>query len=291
MAAELTEYKSALSAAESYASVIERKAAETRAKIDSLLPEITAFLNCFPTVGNDPIGEITEHLAEYEFTKRQREQREGELFEFATAHNLNFEEAEAIISVSEVEEEITLTDKKILDLSREKMMLEGYAKEAADRLSLCPEIEAKLCEVKEKLEKYRESYEVILKTQELLGKAKTNMTTRYLGAAKAAFDNYVGKIGAEGDFFLDTDFSVSRRDMGLTRPSEAYSLGTRELYSLCVRLALNDALYEGKKPPVILDDPFSSFDDKRIKEALAVLGELARDRQIIYMTCSKSRNA
>ena len=291
MAAELAEYKSSLAAAEGYASVMERKATKARAKIDFLLLEITAFLSCFPTVSADPIGEITEHLAEYEFTKRQRIQKEGELSEFATAHDLNSEETEAIVSISEVEEEIAAADKQSLDLSRERMLLEGYAKDTARRLELCPEIEAKLGEVKDRLDKYRESYEVILKTQELLGRAKTNMTARYLGAAKAAFDNYVSKIGDAGEFFLDTDFSVSRRDMGLTRPSEAYSLGTRELYSLCVRLALNDALYEGKKPPVILDDPFSSFDDKRIKEALAVLGELARDRQIIYMTCSKSRNA
>ena len=58
---------------------------------------------------------------------------------------------------------------------------------------------------------------------------------------------------------------------------------------LCMRLSLVDALFRGAKPFVILDDPFINLDDRHTKEALRLLHDLAKDRQIIYLTCNSSR--
>jgi uncharacterized protein YhaN len=88
---------------------------------------------------------------------------------------------------------------------------------------------------------------------------------------------------------MDTSFTVKRDDMGAARETAFYSRGTKELYSLAIRLSLSDALYEGELPPVILDDPFTSFDDPHTEKALSLVKKLAEDRQILYFTCSKSR--
>jgi uncharacterized protein YhaN len=77
--------------------------------------------------------------------------------------------------------------------------------------------------------------------------------------------------------------------VGGTHPEEAYSRGTRDVYALATRLALSDALYEGEPAPIVLDDPFTALDDARLKEALALVGKIAEERQVIYLTCHGSR--
>ena len=39
-----------------------------------------------------------------------------------------------------------------------------------------------------------------------------------------------------------------------------------------------------RRPPLILDDPFITFDDARATRALELLRDVARDFQVIYLT-------
>ena len=82
-----------------------------------------------------------------------------------------------------------------------------------------------------------------------------------------------------------------KNERGTLRSTESYSRGTRELYALAARFALIDSLYENEEPFIILDDPFAYFDDKRLSSALAMIKKLAKDKQIIYLTCTGSRLA
>ena len=126
----------------------------------------------------------------------------------------------------------------------------------------------------------------------MLNTAKTNMTARYLDPMRKSFTKYINLMdNEEGEYTMDTSFTVMKTDLGKSRQAEAYSRGTRDLHALAVRLALVDSLYEGEKPPIILDDPFTSFDDRRTDKALTVIKKLSADGQIIYFTCSKSRRA
>ena len=56
-----------------------------------------------------------------------------------------------------------------------------------------------------------------------------------------------------------------------------------------MRLALSDALFEGERSFMILDDPFVNLDDAHTAQALKLLRELSEDRQIIYLVCNTSR--
>jgi uncharacterized protein YhaN len=48
-----------------------------------------------------------------------------------------------------------------------------------------------------------------------------------------------------------------------------------------VRLVTGD-----RRPPLVLDDPFVTLDDKRATRALELLREVASDFQVIYLTTS-----
>ncbi len=69
------------------------------------------------------------------------------------------------------------------------------------------------------------------------------------------------------------------------------SQGTVDQVYLAARLGLVRLVTGDRRPPLIFDDPFVTFDDDRAVRALDLLHDLARDFQIIYLTCSDRYDA
>lgn len=65
------------------------------------------------------------------------------------------------------------------------------------------------------------------------------------------------------------------------------SRGTVDLVYLAARLALVTVLTGGRRPPLLFDDPFITFDDRRRAGALALLRELSRDHQVFLFTYTR----
>ena len=76
---------------------------------------------------------------------------------------------------------------------------------------------------------------------------------------------------------------------GKLRASDFLSDGYKDLVNFCSRMALVDALFKEVKPPVILDDPFVNLDDEKVPHALELLKEMAKEKQLLYFACHKSR--
>ncbi|MHB1415657.1 MAG: ATP-binding protein [Chloroflexota bacterium] len=66
------------------------------------------------------------------------------------------------------------------------------------------------------------------------------------------------------------------------------STGTVEQVYLAARLALAKLLAHGRRPPLILDDPFVTFDGPRTAAVLALCRRLAAEQQILLFTCDES---
>ena len=151
------------------------------------------------------------------------------------------------------------------------------------------ELLAKRDSYAQRLNRSVENLEIVQKTMDLLNEASAAMTSRYIGGTKARFEHYLELIGDSGEFAMDTDFVLKKLDRGETRPAESYSKGTRELHSFCLRLALSDSLYGGDVPFLMLDDPFTSLDSKRLERAKSLISGISKEKQVIYFTCSKER--
>ncbi len=67
---------------------------------------------------------------------------------------------------------------------------------------------------------------------------------------------------------------------------EDLSQGTLDQVYLAARLGLVRLVTQDRRPPLVFDDPFVTFDDDRAGRAVAVLRELASDFQVIYLTTS-----
>ncbi len=263
-------------------------------KIKSHEERLKTFLSLFPTTSDDPISEIRKALAEFEVIRGSLSQRRSDAERFASSHgislapqnNANGEPA----ATNDFAKEISLIEEELLALERAKSRTEADYAISTREIDSIEELEEKLREKKEKISLFRDNLNVINKTKDMLAKSRDSMTSRYLDSTKRGFEKYLSLIDeATGEFTIDTSFTLMKTDLGKSRQAEAYSRGTRDMHALAMRLALVDALYGEEAPPIILDDPFIAFDDTHIENASSVLKKLARDRQIFYFACSKSR--
>ena len=94
--------------------------------------------------------------------------------------------------------------------------------------------------------------------------------------------------GRYSDVLINRDFTARAKtqDDAVARDSEYLSAGTLDLMYLAVRLAVCElAMPKGEPCPLIIDDALVNLDAERTKQAMALLRELAHDRQIILFTC------
>jgi DNA repair exonuclease SbcCD ATPase subunit len=74
-------------------------------------------------------------------------------------------------------------------------------------------------------------------------------------------------------------------------PVAHLSQGTLDLVYLAARIGLVRLVTGDRRPPLVMDDPFVTLDDARASRAIAVLKDLARDFQVIYLTTSDRYDA
>lgn len=86
-------------------------------------------------------------------------------------------------------------------------------------------------------------------------------------------------------------FSVYSAERGDWTDAHDLSQGTIDQLYLAARLGLVRQVTQDRRPPLIFDDPFVSFDDGRAQHALDLLKTLAVDHQVIYLTCSDRYDA
>ncbi len=129
-------------------------------------------------------------------------------------------------------------------------------------------------------------------TLSFLDRARENLQNSYLGPVRTRFEGYMAKLLEEQheQILLTPDLDVQLERGGQARALGYFSAGQTDAVMLCMRFALVDALFPAVKPFVILDDPFVNLDDARTAQALCMLQTLAKDGQIIYLTCNSSRD-
>ena len=133
-------------------------------------------------------------------------------------------------------------------------------------------------------------YDAIMLALDVLRDADEEIQTSFtpqLGACAAEYMAFMTGGRYEG-LFINRDFTVQTgsADDSMMRRSEYLSAGTYDLMYLAVRLAVCKLALPGSDPcPIILDDPLVNFDPEREKQAIKLLKELAKERQIILFTC------
>ena len=133
-------------------------------------------------------------------------------------------------------------------------------------------------------------YEAIALAMSALGEANDALQQRFSPQLNALTGEYFARLTGERyeKVTLDRELAGQTARAGDVLPHSALFLSrgaTDQLY-LAVRLAVC-ALCLEEKPPIMLDDALTAFDDDRLKLALELLQELAQGQQIILFTCQK----
>lgn len=115
---------------------------------------------------------------------------------------------------------------------------------------------------------------------------------------QSRFSPKLGKLAAEymslmtggrySDILINRDFTALAKTRGdsVARSSEYLSAGTLDLLYLAVRLAVCELAMSDAEPcPLVIDDALVNLDESRQKQAMRLLKELAKKRQIILFSC------
>ena len=179
--------------------------------------------------------------------------------------------------------------KRISFLEHEKGRLTEAIRSADAGSEALPELNEKADALRDRIRLCERDFEDAKAAKELLAKAKDSLSGRYLVGMEKAFDgSFRGVTGLGIGSEIDTSLALKLGDKKM-RSEESYSRGLRAIAAVCLRIALTDAIFTDDKPFLLLDDPFCDLDDRRLANALSMLGRLAGGRQIIYLTCHSSR--
>lgn len=145
-------------------------------------------------------------------------------------------------------------------------------------------------ELEEKLSRKRLELDALAMAMDALTQANTLLQERFSPELNRLTGQYMAQLTGnkypavsltrelEG-FVRDTDGVLPRSALYLSR-------GTADQLYLALRLAVC-RLCLPEKPPILLDDALTSFDDNRLEAALELLWELSGEQQLLLFTCQK----
>lgn len=180
--------------------------------------------------------------------------------------------------------EISELDRRLAESRREADVL----RESADRTG---ELTDAVEHWKRVRAKGLEKCAVLDSTMEYLSLAREKLSEAYLDRIKRGFAEYLNCL-TENEaerIFVDSDLTVRIERGGEARDLDYFSAGFSDIVMLCMRLALIDALFEGEKPCIIMDDPLVNLDDAHTEKALALIKKLGSRYQVVYLSCNSSR--
>lgn len=133
----------------------------------------------------------------------------------------------------------------------------------------------------------KHAYKNLKMAAKYLTLAKESITARYMEPLLTGFCKYYSAVtGTPADaYHIDANTNITVDELGLQRDTVLLSTGYQDLIGFCMRLSLIDAMYEGEKPVLILDDPFVNLDSERLKGAERLIEKLSESYQMIYFTC------
>ena len=86
---------------------------------------------------------------------------------------------------------------------------------------------------------------------------------------------------------LDDDWNPEiRTKEGKQIEPKHLSVGARDQLYFAMRLSLAELMSEDVKLPIVLDDPFVNYDDKRLKISIELLKEICKEHQVLLFTHS-----
>lgn len=195
------------------------------------------------------------------------------------------------LKLQELESEVTRLQEQRKSLESKRGGLDEffqYIDVDTDQLASVEEQLRWLEQEKEFWERRQKVFEI---TREVLDEAHKQTLSRAANVLEKELGRYISTI-TDGRY---TQVKINEDDLSIWTLSPEkgdwvnvleLSRATQDQFYICARFALVKLITEGKRPPLLLDDPFVNFHPKRLNRAIPLLQELAKENQILLFTCS-----
>jgi DNA repair exonuclease SbcCD ATPase subunit len=110
---------------------------------------------------------------------------------------------------------------------------------------------------------------------------RTGVTKHLAPITGGRYDQVDARIDEEGLHLL-----VYTADKHRAVRADSLSRATQDQIYLAARMSLLELVCEGRRPPLLLDDPFVNYDDSRVENTIRLLRELYGEHQIVLFTCT-----
>ena len=267
----------------------EESAAHSRAVIEECDAEINRILNKYSVRVDGglagTIGRLENDSREYAYRGKRLKELSAEARSYKAEYGLTQKPEGERRDTGSLSERLSLLNKELTRVDRE------ISDDEHDTGKL-PTIESELENEKSLLGEDKEKYDDLCKAKEFLQKAENNLKEKYILPVKERFMHYSAALErALGEkVVFDTDFNIRYDRGGEIKSDKHLSAGQYGLCALCLRLALVDVMFTEERPFIVMDDPFVNLDAEPMARAVKLIGELAKDVQIIYFCCHESRN-
>ena len=187
-------------------------------------------------------------------------------------------------SRQEAEDELRRLDAELTETDRRRDLAMGELSTLGDPAELAARRE----QTEHQLDRRRREYDAVSAALEALESANADMQQRFAPALNQRVGEIMARLtgGRYAAVNLDRELSANATPTGGTLPRSALFLsrGTVDQLYLAVRLAVCQlCLPEDDPSPLVLDDALLTFDDERVRLALAYLAEAGR--QILLFSC------
>ncbi len=249
------------------------------------------------------IDEFKDGLAQkraYDNLVRDRENKLGLLDSILRNNNLEelneklvhledeyYEEAEQI-NIDEAEEKLKIMENDLSEIKYEYSKLEERMDILNSHIQELINIEEEIARVQRKIEKYREEIQSAKIAKEVIESLSERIHKQFAPEINRNVSQLISFVtdGKYGNIKIDDnlDVTVENPSTGELISLESLSGGTIDQIYFALRFSLIDSMKKDNFP-LILDDCFIQYDDRRLENILKFLVKLSERNQVILFTC------
>lgn len=260
-----------------------RKQLENLEKLENITREITAKMEALQAqTSKEKLVSMREDLAVKKIALERM------------ARDLNMTEKD-LVKITELEQEFSTVAENAQRLQEEVRAHEAVIESLGFNESEYEELKIEMKELESEQAKILSRIFIYEKIRDTLGAAQNATMSSVRTILQKSIETYLPQITSGrykqvriGDALEVEVFSQERGDF--IDPRGSLSQGTIDQIYLVARFALAKAQSEGKYPPLILDDPFVTFDAGRKANTAKLIRELTNDFQVFLFTYSDEYN-
>ena len=272
--------------------LIDHEGGNREKKIEELTKEINLFLAKFKTTAltiEERIGELNTHLRNKLDIENNLNLKINYINKYIIENKLNNNNKFEAVDINQLNSEIERIDNEIAIINEEKTKDANEIIEFEVDVEKLDELKCNYEELKKEVDALENEYRILELSIKYLTNSQNALLKRYVQPMKDSVNKYVNQIFKNIDYNIDTSFKFQFSTEDGLKDLTNFSRGLQSIISICMRFALIDCLYPNEKPFIILDDPFVSFDDEKLRLGKKIIKDISSKYQIIYFTCHKSR--